>query len=289
MLPAGKGELDMKTIKLAATTFLSMLFVATALFAQEDLDGSKDHPLFTRIPGYYIDDYTQQDFSSFEFEGKDGNPVAVEGRFTKIGYRPKDKTVSPIQIGRNYQNAFAKIGGIIVFQDLSTGGGSTTLKLIRGREEIWVRVHIGDNGYNYNVAIIEKAAMEQVVTANADAWKSDISATGHAAVYGIYFDTDKADIKTGSENALKEIATLLKNNPSLNIRLVGHSDCTGDFAHNLTLSEARAKAVMTALTGQYGVTAARLSAHGVGPLAPVASNDAEEGRAKNRRVELVKR
>jgi OmpA-OmpF porin, OOP family len=281
----------MKTIRIIASAFLLALFTSPALFAQEDVDGSKDHPLFNRMPGYYIANYDQKDFDSFDFEGKTGRPAPVEGRYTHITYRPVEygKNASTIQIGRNYQNAITKIGGEILFQQLPYGGGSTTLKLVRDAKELWVKIAIGDSGNIYHLDIIEKAGMEQNITANADAWKSDINSTGHAAIYGIYFDTDQAAIKPESEAALKEIVALLKKNPTLNIRLVGHTDSTGDFAHNMTLSDARAKAVMTALTSKYGVPATRLSGHGVGPLAPVASNDTEDGRAKNRRVELVKR
>jgi OmpA-OmpF porin, OOP family len=272
-------------------SFLLALFISPALFAQDDVEGSKDHPLFNRMPGYYIADYSQKDFDSFDFEGKTGKPNAVEGRYTHITYRSKEwgKNATSLQIGRNYQNAVTKIGGEILFQQLNSGGGSTSMKLAKDAKEIWAKISIGDSGNIYHLDIIEKAGMEQNITANADAWKTDINSTGHAAIYGIYFDTDQSAIKAGSESALKEIAALLKANPSLNIRLVGHTDSTGDFAHNMTLSDARAKAVMVALTSQYGVAAARLSGHGVGPLAPVVSNDTEEGRAKNRRVELVKR
>jgi outer membrane protein OmpA-like peptidoglycan-associated protein len=266
-------------------------FVTSILFAQDDQPNSKDHPLFTRMPGYFIENYTEKDFDKFEFETRDGKLISVEGRYTEIGYRPKDNitAVSPIQIGRNYLNAIAKIGGVTLYDDIASGGGVTTMKLTKGKQEIWVKLRIGDSGNNYHLSIIEKALMEQLVTANADVWKSDITTSGHAAVYGILFDTDKSIIKPESEAALKEIAALLKNNASLNIRLVGHSDGTGDFNHNVTLSEARAKAVMSALTTQYAIAPSRLSAHGVGPLAPVASNDTEDGRTKNRRVELVKR
>lgn len=281
----------MKAIRFTSIVFLAVLFINPVLFAQEDIDGSKDHALFTRMPGYYISDYVQKDFDSFDFVDKSGKLVTMEGRYTHITYRSIEygKNASSIQIGRNYQNAVTKIGGEVLSQELNSGGGFTTLKLARDNKEIWAKIAIGDSGNIYHLDIIEKAGMEQAVTANADVWKSDINSTGHAAIYGIYFDTDKAVIKAESEAALKEIVALLKNNPSLNVWLVGHTDSSGDFTHNMTLSEERAKAVMTALTGKYGIPAARLSAHGAGPIAPVASNDTEEGRAKNRRVELVKR
>jgi OmpA-OmpF porin, OOP family len=283
-----KGGYDMKTIRITSMVFLAVLFINPLLFAQ-DVEGSKDHSLFTRMPGYYIANYDQKDFDSFDFEDKDGGLVTMEGRYTHITYRPNEygKNASTLQIGRNYQNAVKKIGGVVLADEV-TSSSYTTMKLARDQKEIWVKIAIGDGGNIYHLDIIEKAGMEQDITANADVWKSDINSTGHAAIYGIYFDTDKSVIKPESEAALKEIVTLLKNNPSLNVWVVGHTDSTGDFNHNMTLSGARAKAVMAALTGK-GIPAARLSAQGAGPIAPVASNDTEEGRAKNRRVELVKR
>jgi OmpA-OmpF porin, OOP family len=281
----------MKTLKIAGLSVLLVLACFLSLPAQEDEAGSKDHPLFTRMPGYYISSYSQADFDSFEFDDQNGEPVAVEGKKTYINYELKDgaKVASPLQIARNYQNALTKIGGTVIFQEIVTGGGRTSMKLVQGTDEIWVKVWIGDSGYNYSINIIEKGAMKQDITANADTWKSDINTTGHAAIYGIYFDTDKAVLKPESEPAILEIVKLLTQNPSLTVYVVGHTDSKGDILHNMTLSEARAKAVFTDLTTKRGIAASRLAAYGCGPLSPVASNDTEEGRAKNRRVELVKR
>jgi len=260
-------------------------------YAQDDASDSKDHLLLSRMPGYFISEYQQRDFDSFEFPAKDGAKVTLEGRKTMIGYRPKEgvTVASPLQIARNYHNALTRIGGVVLHQDVGPGGGQTSMKLVREPEEIWVEVRIGDSGNSYNVNVIEKSGMQQDVVANADAWKSDINSTGHAAVYGITFDTDKAAIKPESEPALQEIEKLLAQNPTLTVLLVGHTDSTGEILHNMTLSEARAKAVVAALTAKHGIAASRLSAYGCGPLAPVASNDSDGGRAKNRRVELVKR
>jgi OmpA-OmpF porin, OOP family len=281
----------MKILRIITIVFLAVLFINPVIFAEGDVEGSKDHSLFTRMPDYYIADYSQKDFESFDFEDTSGKPATVEGRYTHITYRPNEygKNATSLQIGRNYQNAVTKIGGAVLAQEIDSGGGYTTMKLARDKQEIWVKIAIGDSGNIYHLDIIEKAGMEQDITANADVWKADINSTGHAAIYGIYFDTDKSTVKPESEAALKEIATLFKNNPSLIVWLVGHTDSAGDFKHNMTLSEERAKAVMAELTGKYGVSAARLLAIGAGPIAPVASNGTEDGRAKNRRVELVKR
>jgi outer membrane protein OmpA-like peptidoglycan-associated protein len=109
------------------------------------------------------------------------------------------------------------------------------------------------------------------------------------SIYGIFFDTGQSTIKPESKSTLDQIAALLKTRPALKLYVVGHTDMTGALAHNRTLSEARARAVVNALVKNYGIAAARLEGHGVGPLAPVASNAEEAGRAKNRRVELVER
>ena len=138
--------------------------------------------------------------------------------------------------------------------------------------------------------IVDVAPLKEgLVTITAAEMAKDIGAVGHVAVYGVYFDVDKADIKPESAPALQEMAKLLEQQPRLNVAIVGHTDNVGTLDHNLLLSERRADAVVRALVSQYRIDAKRLMPKGVGPLAPVASNAAEEGRAKNRRVELVAR
>jgi outer membrane protein OmpA-like peptidoglycan-associated protein len=139
----------------------------------------------------------------------------------------------------------------------------------------------------YKLWIVEKQIMKQDVVANAEAMINDINATGHVSVYGIYFDTGKSDIKPESDAAIAEIAKLLKNNNALNLYVVGHTDNVGSFDSNMKLSKDRADAVTNALVTKHGITSSRLKAYGVSSLNPVASNKTEEGKAKNRRVELV--
>ena len=127
-----------------------------------------------------------------------------------------------------------------------------------------------------------------LVTVNADALAKDIARAGHVAIYGIYFDTGKAKIKPKSEPTLKEIAKLLRQNPDLALYVVGHTDSRGGFDYNMDLSKRRAEAVVEALVSEYNINEERLHSYGVGFLAPTVSNETEEGRAKNRRVELVK-
>jgi outer membrane protein OmpA-like peptidoglycan-associated protein len=241
------------------------------------------------MPNFYIRSYEEKEFDRYEFQATAQETTAVEGHYYYITYylREGSKVPSPLQILRNYQNAIKNIGGTAPWDN---GASQATLKLVRQGKEIWAYVVAPTGGTpSYELTIVEKEAMKQQVTANADAWSSDIKTTGHAAVYGIYFDTDKADIKPESEPTLEEITKLLRKDESLKLYLVGHTDSTGEFAHNMKLSEARANAVMNALVSKHGIPAVRLKAYGVGPLAPVASNRSEDGRAQNRRVELVER
>ncbi len=138
------------------------------------------------------------------------------------------------------------------------------------------------------VEIVEIAPMQQqMVTVSASDMSKAIAATGRVALYGILFDTNKADVKPESKPALVEIDRLLKADPALKLRVVGHTDNQGGLEANIALSKRRAEAVNATLVAQYGIAASRLSAFGVADLAPVASNATDDGRAKNRRVELV--
>jgi outer membrane protein OmpA-like peptidoglycan-associated protein len=138
--------------------------------------------------------------------------------------------------------------------------------------------------------LIEVKPMTQnMVTVKADEMAKSISSTGRVALYGILFDFNKADLKPESKPALEEIAKLLRAEASLALHVVGHTDSVGNYETNSALSRHRAEAVVAALVNEYGINASRLTANGVAHLAPVAVNTTEEGRARNRRVELVPR
>ena len=138
--------------------------------------------------------------------------------------------------------------------------------------------------------VIEPTTMDTGrVTVDAAAMAKGLSTEGHVALYEIYFDTGSATLKPESDTALREITSLLRTDPQLRLFVVGHTDNVGAFATNLDLSRRRAAAVVAALTTTHGIAATRLQAEGVGMLAPIASNETDAGRAKNRRVELVRR
>jgi len=250
----------------------------------QDAAGSRDHPLLTRMPNYRIEGYSASDFDAQDFPLEAG-PVHIEGKKTVINYeiRSPAQPASMLQIVRNYQNALKPAGGQVVWEDRCC---ATTVKVAKGGQETWVLVQAFNGGDGYRLSIVEKGAMKQEVTAGD--MLAALKQEGRIALYGIYFDTGKADLKQESEPALKQIAALLTRDPALKLHVVGHTDNAGDVAMNMDLSRHRAAAVVQALTTRYGVSAVRLRPDGVGPLTPVATNDDEPGRAKNRRVELVK-
>ncbi len=129
----------------------------------------------------------------------------------------------------------------------------------------------------------------QAGSSNREQMIKDIQETGKTAVYGIYFDFNQAVVKPESDPVLDDIAAILKDDTVLKLYVVGHTDMIGNFDYNMKLSQQRAKAVVSILVHRYGIPSYRLMAYGVGPLAPMDSNENAEGRAKNRRVELVRR
>lgn len=278
----------MSGLKIAVSAILfvvSFTFLIPSILAQ-DVEGSKDHPLFTRLPNYYIDNYKVSEFDAYDaFVDNDGSYKTVEGRKFYINYYFKEGTkyLSEGQIKGNYREAFKKIGGVIHYED----SYNLYMSLEKGGKVTWVHVGPWNGGQGIALHIVEEKAMEQYIVADAETLAKEISLTGKVAVYGIHFDTGKAVVKSDSKPALEEIAKLLKKDTSLKIYVVGHTDSVGRFDSNMSLSMPRAEAVVHVLKEQYGIDARRLKAYGVGPLVPASTNRSEDGRAANRRVELV--
>ncbi len=262
--------------------------------AGDDVKGSKDHPLLTRYPDSRISDY-EKNFNSvtFKIKNAEGKVVeqAVEGQTTiiKYFYNNAETQPSPLQLIRNYQNAIKSIKGDVVFERApkDMDPGETTLKATANGKDIWIKVEPdiwSAPTQSYRLSFVEVEAMAQVVSANAmlDALNKD----GFIALY-INFDTGKSDLKADGEATVKEIAAMLKGAPDLKISIEGHTDNVGTAASNQKLSESRAKAVMDAIV-KGGISGNRLNSKGLGQTTPIADNRTDEGKAKNRRVELVK-
>lgn len=280
----------MKTIRIIIMSIIVLFLMSSLAAAQQDMEGGKDHPMLSRMPGYYIESYTSSEFDSHEFTVPDAKETwkqtSVEGKKTYLSYYPKEgaKQPSSLQIVRNFTNALGKIGGKTLYESTDPGNRIATVKVAKDGKEVWVEVTAG-NGDWYTLTIIEKAGMKQEISANdlLDALNRD----GHVALY-INFDTGKSTIKPDSQKIINQVVEMIKNSPALKLSIEGHTDNVGNPKSNKTLSEDRAKAVVAAIVKQ-GIDAKRLSSAGFGQDKPVADNKTEDGKAKNRRVELVKK
>ena len=264
--------------------------VATAARAQDvDTDGAKDHPMFSRMPGYYINNYDQQDFASVELETEP--PQKVEGRYWQIEYWVKEgsRHFGPVQIARNHTDPILQRGGRKLLDDVDTSGGTTVAQLPVPGKNIWVQLQIANSGDTYMLTVVEEAAMEQKLEFTAVELAAALEKTGSVALHSILFDTGRATLKPESEMALGAVRDLLKNDPALMLEIQGHTDNIGQPAANLKLSQDRAAAVKTYLVQKGGVAPGRLTTAGFGDTKPAASNKTDDGRAQNRRVVLVKK
>jgi len=264
-----------------------------------------DHPLLkpftgSALIGQEVAQFNEQQIVIGPVQGGVAKVERLEGKVTRLDYQdPADR--SSLERVRNYEQALAAGGFEIVYRCSREECGAeiqvpgmgyfppdryVAARLQRPEGDAWVAVAVAA-GPSSRIWIVEVKPMETgLVSVSTGALDDNLSATGHVAVYGIYFDTGKSDLKPESDGALKEIAGLLARNPSLALHVVGHTDNMGGLEANMDLSARRAAAVVAALAAS-GVSASRLRASGVGPLAPVASNATEAGRARNRRVELV--
>jgi outer membrane protein OmpA-like peptidoglycan-associated protein len=263
------------------------------LQAQDEEPKPKDTPWFSGMPNYLIESAEDIEFDSYNFfNGK--NCTTVEGRKYKRTYWVKEdaQQSSVIQIIRNYSNAIKTMGGTVIYEgqpqdaECAENNGLNIVvgKAVRGADELWVEaVTLG--GDNYRLTIILKELMKQDVTASS--MFEALNRDGHIALY-INYDTGKSIIRDDSKPVIDQIIEMMKSNPDLKIGVEGHTDNVGTPASNKTLSEARAKSVVTAIIAK-GISSDRLSPAGFGQDKPIADNNTEEGRAKNRRVELVKK
>jgi OmpA-OmpF porin, OOP family len=279
------------------------------LMAQDEPDCS-DHPLFTRFPQMRIAgcEKLQFDMRGFPTGQPDADrntkTVEVEGAVTWLSYELIEGSPVPsgLQIMRNFENAARKAGASIEgrYPGWCPGGYDSvkmprmgnsclsfglTMKFVSGDKETWAFLQATENEGSYMLTITEREAMKQEVAATEIADK--LAKDGFVALY-INFDTGKSTIKPDSAKTLDDAAGALKLNTALRIEVGGHTDNVGTPESNLKLSQERAQAVMAALA-QRGIDAGRMTAKGYGQTVPVADNRTEEGRGKNRRVELTKK
>jgi len=307
------------------TLILAMvaLMISTNLFAQRttDIKGSKDYPLVSRFQGSIIEWYQVRNFDRYFILSVKDNKISnyeIDGKITRIQYSV-GKEHSVFEIYKSYENSLKgadfeiltslndKNCGVNLQEQLYNDEFNGLNKLPRAA------LSPGDDAFYYlaakkkidnkDIYIVVYTAFERgslLVTFDAIEVQSidkglvsvkdletGLSKKGHIAIYSIFFDTGKSNIKENSTATLKNIAEYLNANPDKKYLIVGHTDNTGNFDENIKLSLDRAQAVVNELISKYKVNAAQLKAYGDGPTAPVATNKTKEGKAKNRRVEIV--
>lgn len=280
---------------------LVALFAANAP-AQSPKDNPKcePNPVFNRFAGEVLGSCERARFRELELyqwrtpnDPKSGSAVLkVEGEywyyFNDLARDAKGLFPGKLEVRRNFENAVRDAKGEV----LSTDSAAVYYRIRKGNDEFLGQAGCGRGGDDCSAImhkIIRVAAMTQSVVVSAEQIAEAMGAEGKVVFYGIYFDTDKATLKAESVPTLVEMARWLKTNATAKVFIVGHTDMQGPVERNRTLSRDRAAAVIAALVKDHAIAADRLSADGVGPLAPAASNADEAGRAKNRRVEMVLR
>lgn len=280
-----------------AVAMFLCITTAYAVTDPADSEGTEDHPEVERFPGFHIDSSKMNDFNEFRFasEGYDdaGEPKGEvkAGKYWFVDYILNDEARQPssIELVKNYQNAFEKAGGGLVNRQPQDGPPESAVYRMpqpNGGER-WMQINIDNEGLRYQLNIIDVAAMTQKVEFSSGEMADAIKKNGFVALTGILFDTGKATIKAESTPILNEVVALLKNDAALKLSVEGHTDNVGDKRANVELSKQRAASVVKYLIDN-GIDNRRLKSDGKGDSAPVADNRTEDGRAKNRRVELVK-
>ena len=261
---------------------IMLLGILTTVFAQ-DLEGCKDHQILTRMQNYYILECSQN-FDKMDFYDSKGQDVQPEGNLKYIWYSFNLESGKPepsyLQIIKNYSNAIIKIGGKKIYE----ADGLGCYELSKNGKLYKIKVACTNNS-DIQLSVMEMEAMVQEISANEilDALNKD----GYIPL-NILFETGKSVIQPESLPIIEQIYQLLKLESTLKISVEGHTDNQGDAAANKKLSVERAKAVMDALIAK-GIDKTRLSFTGWGQEYPIADNRREEGKTKNRRVEIVKK
>ena len=301
---------------------LALLFALSFISAQahaqtRDVAGARDFPGIGRFARSVVTGYQVKDFDAARMQGapfKDDKPAdarRLEGRITRIAYRTAPGP-SILEVSRNFETQLAKTGfETLLACDTDACGGIPFTEAIDALPvpQMWVdgfnyhyfSAHKTDAGHEIYASVLVSQNNQDITAqltvaelgtiedkmVNAAAMAKGLGETGHIALYGIYFDTDKAVLKPESRPTLEQIAKLLTVQPQLNVFIVGHTDNQGAHEYNLDLSRRRAEAIAAELVKNFRIAQPRLRTAGLGFLAPVGSNASEAGRALNRRVELV--
>ncbi|WP_268036557.1 OmpA family protein [Algoriphagus sp. PAP.12] len=299
--------------------FLSILLSIPTWAQRADKEGSKDHPLIQRLKQSSIFFYEETSFDLYTIitGASDGSQFSstldVEGKMVRIFYTLPTEAGSVYEIFSNYLNAFQNNGAEILFSCKNTSEcGRYFWDILRdmdpkiqmpayyGEELAYIAAKFSKDGMGYyvtvlpgyglseigyEITVVEVKEMEQQI--NLGAVEKAMNENGKISLYGILFDIGSDVIQESSFAEIELIAQYLQKHPDKNVYVVGHTDNTGSYETNIGLSKRRAQSVKDALKSKFGIASSRMTAAGVGPVAPEALNTMEAGRKKNRRVEIV--
>src|SRR5215213_4561081 len=268
----------------------SFALLAVPVFAQTpgvDENDCKPSPLLTRMPGCGIYECVKKDFDAFDVViNKAGEVKTLEGEVdhSKLVCAANS---SQLQLQRNAEAALKKAGYTVIFSGKHQNHDNPAVTAQKGAQWITMQTAAFNEFPTYELTGVLVKEMAQEMTASAQAMSDTIAKTGKLDVYGITFATGQATITPGSDQVLGDVLAMLTANADWKLRIEGHTDNVGDKAANLKLSNARAAAVAAWLAGK-GIDAGRLSVAGLGDTQPVGPNTTDDGRARNRRVVLIK-
>jgi len=271
---------------------LALFFFLTPSIHAKD---NSEHPMIKPYPGSVLAKNMSkyQKFTEFEFTvlnkaTKKREKRKIQGEYWSLLYEVRKpngdrvKDISRPEFFQNYKNAATQAGGEVLFED----NGSLHFRIPKEDGGFsWCRITVNAGLGQVYMNIIDEKGFEGSIIFGPDKIKEVLDKDGKVLLYGILFDLDKSSLKQESEKQLSNIVSLMLRYPMLKLEIQGHTDNQGDDDYNLKLSQARAETVVAYLK-LFGIHGNRLKAKGRGETMPVASNETEAGRAKNRRVEL---
>ena len=284
------------TDRAGIVALLTVMILAVSAF-QVNAAEVTEHSLIRPLPGSMLNERSsvQRNFDSFEFLVLNPDTGRSETRTIKGEYRrlmyylynedgSRKTDVSRLEYFENFKAAALEMGGQVKWED------SRGLVFTIPREDggvTWCRVEVSVGAGSATLTIIDEKPLETTLEFGPAEMMAALDAEGKVALYDILFDYDKATLRQSSNKQLQEVLTLLLQNPELSLEIQGHTDSDGSETYNLELSQRRSESVLNYLV-LFGIDPSRLIAKGYGESMPVAPNDTDENKAKNRRVELVR-
>jgi outer membrane protein OmpA-like peptidoglycan-associated protein len=206
----------------------------------------------------------------------DSGEVQLVGNGTKTRFYPNPPTLSTLAFVNTYVGGLTRAGWTVI-DSVHGSDAAITAHYARNGRDLWTYMHMGGEGYSIKVA--DSGTESDLAKQFAKAC--------HVTLLGVLFDFNKATLKPESDPVLERVLAFLRKAPGMKLEVQGHTDNVGGDDYNLKLSDARSKSVLTWLT-EHGIKIDRLSFKGYGKTRPIATNDTDEGRAKNRRVEIAR-